>query len=113
MNWRISAWGTAEAATFNTSSAAPAFATEAMINARALRRLSTAFLGFGRIGVSTVTQARHQTVAGELNQLHQQDENGDGDHHHRCVETLIAVAHREVPEPPAADDSRHGRVADQ
>src|SRR5271156_6793166 len=113
MNSRISAWGTAEAATFRTSSAAAPCAAEAMMNAKAMRRLSMAFLRFWGIGVSTVAQARHQAVAGELNQLHEQDEDGDGDHHHRGIETLIAVAHREVAEPPAADDAGHGRVADQ
>ena len=48
-----------------------------------------------------------------LKELHHEDEYDDRYHHHIRIEALVAVAYRDVAQPPSADRSCHCGVADE
>src|SRR4051812_10191280 len=59
---------------------------------------------------AALVEAARQRVAAPLEELHQHDQNGDGEPHHVGLEAVVAVADGEVADAAAAHDAGHRRI---
>src|SRR6185312_5166085 len=113
-NSRISACGTADAAIVNIWAypvLAAARPTRRVRQERRNRNMKVCL--WPGLATSAVTEAGNQPVAEHLDELNQQDEDRHRYEHHRCVETLVAIAHGQIAQASAANHARHGGVANQ